>query len=1107
MTRYAFSLVLFMLLFPLAAQAQLRQLHGTVVDEKGEGIPGATVRIKGGLPDGAVTDLDGKFELDVARDSVRLEIDAIGFQRFELLVSAARSEVHITLQQSSLDLEEVVVTGRVVSRRQMTGAASMSSASQITRDRKGKGTTWKRSGLPENAIRLETGDEEYLPLKAAQVAVKVDGFRVRVLLDCFFYNDLKNGIEGVFKLKLPTGATPYYFAFGETVLTNTDDLPGVAYVDYLKQGFHLSPDELGKDTSRVWQHMKEARIVSRQKAARAYEETVGARIDPALMEWAGADMFSCRVFPLAKGKMHRIVIGYDLNMTEALDFRSYELALPGTGKLRVAMDIAAGGSLQPEISPVVVTVKRGDRIQFMVEDPKEKAYTVTYPQVDPLMLYDSVQGYFGGSYRINLPEIAQADLPSKAVFLLDLSLSANPDKFNVWLKLIEEVLEKNRDVIKEFAVLTFNIEKHWWEPHFVRNNSYNLNRFLDYAQTLALEGATDLGSALAEASAPSWIKQNLPKHIFLMSDGDYNWGESNLNALQAVLHPGDRIHTYKTGLPGTNAEVLNTLSKRTNGFAFTVTGEEEAALTAKSFRYRPWNIEAVRVEGVRDFLISGQPTQLYNGQKLILAGKGRPGGDIYLKLSNGTETRELLLAAGQPLASGLSARIYGQLALSSLAPYVQADETVKDATEAYAQHFRIPGETMSFLMLESRSDYYRYDIDDDASEAYVQHHLVAALLEKWRQLADGPPLGNGKADFMAWLGRLRQHKRLAMDTDTSFLQYVGQLPPAVFSPGNGTATQKPLPAGSQTDDELEMLGNERLKYDNLLPLAEERKRLYGRMSALTLMSSVIERNPADYVAFRDLSLKAIDWDMGVQAYYMIRRLISAREELALSYLIAARALERAGENDLALVYYYICTHCHWDRDYGSIREIASLYHYRMLDRLLKQPEKLSPAAQQYYRQQQQQVRSYLVKEDLFVPEADVVVILSWNIDNTDIDLHVKDPSGEECFYRNRETKLGGRLTIDVTNGFGPEMFVQENAASGVYRTWLEYYNDDQTKTSSKAKAYVELYKNWGRPREKLLKKVIVLEKPALKPLSEDDANDKEDEAFEIQKFSVLKRIR
>ena len=50
-----------------------------------------------------------------------------------------------------------------------------------------------------------------------QVDVRIDGFRARVVLDLYYYNDQPRQLEGNFQLRLPEEASPYFFAFGRTV--------------------------------------------------------------------------------------------------------------------------------------------------------------------------------------------------------------------------------------------------------------------------------------------------------------------------------------------------------------------------------------------------------------------------------------------------------------------------------------------------------------------------------------------------------------------------------------------------------------------------------------------------------------------------------------------------------------------------------------------------------------------------------------------------------------------------------------------------------------------------------------------------------------------------
>lgn len=76
-----------------------------------------------------------------------------------------------------------------------------------------------------------------------------------------------------------------------------------------------------------------------------------------------------------------------------------------------------------------------------------------------------------------------------------------------------------------------------------------------------------------------------------------------------------------------------------------------------------------------------------------------------------------------------------------------------------------------------------------------------------------------------------------------------------------------------------------------------------------------------------------------------------------------------------------------------------------------------------------------------VPPKDLKVILTWDTDRTDVDLWVTDPNGEKCYYKDQQSKLGGSLDNDVTDGYGPETFTLANAIAGDYLIQVHYYND------------------------------------------------------------------
>ena len=73
------------------------------------------------------------------------------------------------------------------------------------------------------------------------------------------------------------------------------------------------------------------------------------------------------------------------------------------------------------------------------------------------------------------------------------------------------------------------------------------------------------------------------------------------------------------------------------------------------------------------------------------------------------------------------------------------------------------------------------------------------------------------------------------------------------------------------------------------------------------------------------------------------------------------------------------------------------------------------------------------------------VVLTWNTDDCDIDLWVTDPDGEKCFYGNKLTQNGGRISRDFTQGYGPEEFCIKQAVKGKYKIEANYYGTHSQK--------------------------------------------------------------
>jgi len=102
---------------------------------------------------------------------------------------------------------------------------------------------------------------------------------------------------------------------------------------------------------------------------------------------------------------------------------------------------------------------------------------------------------------------------------------------------------------------------------------------------------------------------------------------------------------------------------------------------------------------------------------------------------------------------------------------------------------------------------------------------------------------------------------------------------------------------------------------------------------------------------------------------------------------------------------------------------------------------------------------------LFEPSVDVRVVIDWNHNDTDIDLWVFEPNGEKCFFSNRRTKIGGLMSNDMTEGFGPEQYVLKKAKKGVYKIDVNYYSSSQQKISGPTFLKVTTFLHYGRKNE------------------------------------------
>lgn len=945
-----------------------------------------------------------------------------------------------------------------------------------------KPATWKRSTRTANTSKLMVGDELELPLSGMQVDVRVDGFRARVLIDFYFFNDHAQQFEGSFKLRLPDGAAPWFLAFGQTRLpAAAAEAPSepapleLAAADVVRKR-ELTPEQVVADRQAEWEQVKVARMVPREKAARAYSETVRRRVDPALLEWSGSGVFSARVFPIAPHRRHRIVVGYDMDLTRVGD--ALELLLPLPDKLpRVALDldVAALDGVDVELEPAAEASRADGRWHFRLDDP-DAPVRLRLEQAPAVLLggRDEAAGpLFATRLRPQLPPSKAAATAAEAVFVVDVSMSSNPDKFPVWLELMRRVLEANRGSLKRFNVLFFNVETFWYAEQMQPNEPERVAALMRFCQKLVLEGATDLGAALRAAVAgppgtPGTTGAAPARDLFLLSDGSITWGQDEAFALSKLAGAGERgaLFAYRTGMAGSDTRMLTHLARETGGAVFAVVGEHELAAAATAHARRPWQLVRAELDGCHDLLLAGRPRYLFPGQRLLLAGRGTPpaGARLELQLRQGQREQTLELPLGRRLASPLAPRIYGQVAVGQLEDFVEA---VGDEAGAYARHFRVTGKTTSLLMLESEADYQRYGIrpqDDTQVVAERQvRHLVAAALDALFSV-----LGDPKHALEVFLGKLAELDGVKLELPAELRAALDKLPERLFESAAPPLACKRHDRQGIPEAVLEQLAERKPGYDTMAAEAGRRKRALGAADGLKALSSLVEASPGDGVLARDVGYTATQWGLAAHALHLFHRVARRRPHEPQTYRALARTYQRLGKPDMALLWYEVGLASRWDARFGEFKRILMLDYLRFLQAL--DPQALHRALRGVAMKRRAEL-----PERLGIARADLLVSITWNTDGTDVDLHVIEPGGEECYYSHPETEIGGKLTQDVTQGYGPEMYLLPEAKPGEYTIRAKYFASDAKRAETRTKVQATIYRYWGTKKEKVTEKLITLE--------------------------------
>lgn len=219
--------------------------------------------------------------------------------------------------------------------------------------------------------------------------------------------------------------------------------------------------------------------------------------------------------------------------------------------------------------------------------------------------------------------------------------------------------------------------------------------------------------------------------------------------------------------------------------------------------------------------------------------------------------------------------------------------------------------------------------------------------------------------------------------------------------------------------------------------------------ALRVLSNLAEMDLDNRHLLRVLGYRLMQADAPALAVPVFEQVLAMGQEEPQSFRDLGLALAAAGKPQQALAPLYQVVVRPWDSRFDGIALIA-------LDELTNLVARSTPRLD----------TTSIDPRLLQAMPLDLRVVLSWDADNSDMDLWLTDPNGERAYYGNRLTYQGGQMSQDFTGGYGPEQFSLRNAKPGKYKVEANYFGSRQQLVTGATTLMLRLTTHWGTAKQK-----------------------------------------
>ena len=219
--------------------------------------------------------------------------------------------------------------------------------------------------------------------------------------------------------------------------------------------------------------------------------------------------------------------------------------------------------------------------------------------------------------------------------------------------------------------------------------------------------------------------------------------------------------------------------------------------------------------------------------------------------------------------------------------------------------------------------------------------------------------------------------------------------------------------------------------------------------ALRVLSNLAEINLENRAILRILGYRLLQAGKAELAVPIFEKILDIAEEEPQSYRDLALAVEKTGDSQRAVDLLWTVASNEWSNRFPGIGVIALT---EMNAAIARTVQKLNAGT--------------IDPQFIDNMPLDLRIVLTWDMDNTDIDLHVVDPNDEEVYYGHKLSYQGGQVSPDCTQGYGPEDYSLKIAKPGTYKVYVKFYGHRQQTISDATTVQVRFFTHYGTEKQK-----------------------------------------